>query len=149
VTRSSRSALKDLRWGVFWGFALALGFTAFAAIPAAIRALGPQDDWTAGLSFGELTMFYLGAGLLGGALVGLLRPFAQRWWGRRLLGIIVGLPVFFGGTAMVLDLSEWNRFMWVWMGIGGLIWAQVMSFVFEERSDSRRPTQRMRRWRGR
>jgi len=134
---------------VLWGLVLALGFTAFAAIPAAIRALVPQDNWTAGLSFGTLALFYLGAGLLGGALVGLLRPAAQHWWGRRLLGVVVGLPIFLGGTAMVLELSEWSRSMWVWMGVGGVIWAQVMSFVFEERSDSRRSTQRMRRWKGR
>jgi hypothetical protein len=147
VTRTWRSIREDLKWGVLWGGVLALGFTAFAAIPAAIRSLVPQDDWTAGLSFGKLALFYLGAGLLGGALVGLLRPAARHWWVRRLLGIVVGLPVFFGGTAMVLDLSEWSRAMWVWMGIGGLIWAQVMSFVFEERGVSERTTPRMRRWR--
>jgi hypothetical protein len=141
-----RRRLRDALWGAKWGARLAAAITVLAAIPALIRVFVPvSEPWKRNLSFPMLVAVYFVIGLSAGAVVGFFRDFAQRWWGRRVLGVIIGIP------CMVLVVAtfrpDWalSRAKVPGLVISGAIWGFCMSFAFEGVSP---PGPRARRSRG-
>jgi hypothetical protein len=137
-----RQRLRNAAWGAKWGAGLAAAITVLAAIPALIRAFVPVSEaWKQNLSFPVLVVVYFAIGLGSGAVVGFFRDFAQRWWGRRVLGLFIGIP------CMVLIVAtfrpDWalSRASIPGLVISGTIWGFCMSFAFEGVS----PPQRRRR----
>lgn len=119
-------------WGVAWGLFLAVAFTILGAILALIRALvGPAHGWQAGLSYLSVIGFYLVAGVVGGALVGLLYPLTRWWIGRRVAGIVVAVPITIAVRYTVYGPGLWTEAelqKWV---VTALIWGLAMSFAPE------------------
>jgi hypothetical protein len=139
-----RWRLRNAAWGARWGLGLAVALGAVAAIPALIRAFVPvSEEWKRNLSFPMLVLVYLGIGLGTGALVGFFRDIAETWWGRRVLGIVVGIPVM--GVIIAAFRPEWLRLDD--LVISGAIWGFCMSFAFEGVSPRRPRRPRRRGWR--
>lgn len=126
------SVKRNVRWGVLWGLYLAVAFSVVAAIPALIRAfLSSGSGWQKGLTFLEIIGFYLLAGVLAGAFVGLLRDLTKWWIARRLLGIIVGVPIMFGVRILVYGSGGWTgQDVRAWI-FAGVVWGVAMSFAPE------------------
>lgn len=64
---------------------------------------GDGSGLPSGLTYAELILIYLGAGIIGGALFGLLLPIGQRWYGAMLLGVLVISPLFLGQAYFASD----------------------------------------------
>jgi hypothetical protein len=93
----------DVTGGIVTGLFFATFFTAIATVILMVRG-GPTGE-TAKVWF-IVTGFYFGAGILGGALYGLLRPVQDRYWGQYLTAYLILFLVYGGGTATVLPLLE-------------------------------------------
>jgi hypothetical protein len=142
-TDGFRQRVRNAVWGAKWGVGLAAALSVVAAIPAMIRAFLPASEaWKRELSFPMLLAMYLLIGLSCGALVGFLRDIAEKWWGRRVLGLIIGIPI----TVLVIAAfrPEWFRVQS--LVIPGAIWGVCMSFAFEGVSPPARRRPRKRRF---
>lgn len=124
-----RAAGRNVRWGITWGLGIATALTLVVSVLAVIRGiLLPGVGWQRGFSFFQIIGIYLFGGIVSGALVGLLRP-ALRWWaGRRLAGMVAGVPLAFG-VGMAISGGEWTRYEAETWLITGLIWGFAMSFA--------------------
>lgn len=124
------SLRTNLAWGTKWGLGFAAGFTLLSAVPAVIRALvGTDIWWQKGLSFLSIVGVYVFSGILGGIIVGLLRGILRWWWGRRLVGAIIGVPFGFAVRTMVHGWSG-PADLHIWL-IAGAAWGVMMSFIPE------------------
>lgn len=104
--RKKRHVLLDLRWGAVWGLLIALCLTVILAVLAAIQ--GPRLFESYGTSFLTVALLYLGGGLVGGLVVGLLRPLTRWRLGGVAMGILAALPVGLGVRLMQSGLEPWE-----------------------------------------
>jgi hypothetical protein len=146
-TDGFRQRVRNAVWGAKWGVGLAAALSVVAAIPAMIRAFLPASEaWKRELSFPMLVAMYLLIGLTCGALVGFLRDIAEKWWGRRVLGLIIGIPI----TVLIVATfrPDWalGRAQVPGLMISGAIWGVCMSFAFEGVSPPARRRPRKRRF---
>lgn len=142
-----RLRLKDALWGAKWGAVLAAGITAVATVLVFLRAFVPSPEpWKRDLSFPLLVAVYFVIGITAGAFVGFLRDLAMKWWGRRLLGLVAGIPI--AVLVIAAFRPDWalGRAQIPGLVISGAIWGVCMSFAFEGVSP---PSRRNRRRGGR
>lgn len=141
-----RPTRENVVWGIWWGARFGLAFSIIGIIPALIRAgVGTGVWWQKGLSFVALMALYLTTGLLGGAILGLLRNLVPLWWGRRLIGALIGVQFMFAVRLLIYGWNGWNReevVVWCVIGTG---WGLMMSFVPEADARERWPSTRGRR----
>jgi hypothetical protein len=131
----------DVAWGVTGGVAIALGFCAIAAIPAALGLLLVLltliSQWSAiatsffvaevipeALALLLVFPLYLAAGVVGGAIVGALRPLARWRLGSTVLGMIAGTIAYWSTGPVVavfteMDALSMEHFL-LSLGIGSL-----------------------------
>jgi hypothetical protein len=88
---------RDLRWGLGNGLFYAAGFSALVLVLALFR--GSTDYPEYGTTTWRVIRVYFAAGVLGGLLVGWLRPITSHRWGARTVGALVGTVVY--GSAML------------------------------------------------
>jgi hypothetical protein len=100
ISRSSIGA--DIKWGLSWGFWLAGGFSLLGS--ALFLLQGTVLGHPSRFSFPLVILGYLAMGVIGGLLIGVLRPFAQGRIGATILGIIIGIVVY--GIAMIVAVGE-------------------------------------------
>jgi hypothetical protein len=82
---------------------------ALAAVTLTIGTFGGRASAAAAASTWLLAAaFYLVAGILGGALYGLLRPLRDRYLGRLLTAYLILVLVYGGGTAALWPLLREN-----------------------------------------
>ena len=86
-----RDLSQDLGWGIFWGLALAVGVTIVLVVLYALSGAQLFEDHDT--TFGGVVAVYFGGGLVGGAVVGLLRPLTRWRWGAAAVGVVAALPV--------------------------------------------------------
>lgn len=131
----------DAAWGVEAGLRMALGFCAMAAIPVALIlvlvVLTLISQWTgvatsffvaetipAALTFLLVFPLYLAAGVVGGAVVGALRPLARWRLGATLLGMIAGTIAYWSMGPVVAAVTEMDALslehLLLSVGIGSL-----------------------------
>lgn len=145
-----RAAGRNIRWGVIWGFGIAVALSLVAITWGGLRAvLLPDTEWPKGVHLLGIIGVYLFGGLVAGGLVGLLRP-ALRWWlGRRIVGIFVAVPIMFGVRTAVSGLGGWTRLEAENWLITAVIWGFIMSFGPERwEHDGQRLLERIERERG-
>lgn len=97
-----RDVGEDLGWGMLWGLGYAVVVSAIATAVFAIVWLGGSEQAAGEPTLLSVLAAYLTAGVVGGCLVGLLRPLAYWPLGAMVLGFIVGLPIY-GSIAVALD----------------------------------------------
>ena len=126
------TAFGNVAWGVAWGLFLAACFTVIAAVPALIRALiGPAHAWQKGLTFFAIIGVYLFGGIFGGAVVGVLRPVSRWWVGRRLIGVVVAVPVTIAIRYAVYGWRPWSEAELENWTFTAIVWGLAMSFAPE------------------
>jgi hypothetical protein len=124
--------LGNVAWGIVWGLFLAACFTVIAAVPALIRALiGPAYAWQKKLTFLAIIGVYLSSGIAGGAVVGLLRPLSRWWMGRRLIGVVVAVPITIAIRYAVYGWQPWSAPELEKWTFTAVIWGLAMSFAPE------------------
>ena len=85
------TAIRD---GILRGLLIATAFSAFVLLTAASR--DPREPvW-------QIVGYYYAAGLLGGAIFGLLRPWQNRYAGKLLTAYLVLFLIYGGGTTVFL-----------------------------------------------
>ena len=84
----------NLRWGIQGGLFFAAIYIAWVTILFLVRGREPFDRL--GVNLPVVVAVYLAGGVLSGAVIGLLRPFATRKVGAYLISIIAALPVLTG-----------------------------------------------------
>ena len=101
--RRSPALATEILKGVAFGLALGI-FTAGAAALRLVFA-GQGTPWREVLRlYGVAVAFYLGAGVLGGMLYGILAPIRHLYLGKCLTAYLILLLVYAGGSAVVLPL---------------------------------------------
>lgn len=113
----------NVRWGVAIGVLGAIGLSMMAALPVAfilvLVLLTYASQWsgiattffvpeTARIGWSVLLVFplYLMAGVVGGTILGLLRPLGRWRLGATLIGMIVGTIAFWAMTPVVAAFTE-------------------------------------------
>ena len=91
---SRRRPFGDLKWGLGWGVGLAVFFSLYVAVLFVLDRIGTDNPSMGAQAFLLVIAAYLGGGLLGGVIAGLLRP-ASRWpLGAMAMGILIAFPAF-------------------------------------------------------
>ena len=110
--RRTRNRSDDLRWGIRWGLVMAGLYSALVIVFALVQGSLRFDRYGANLF--QILLGYLAAGLLGGAIVGWLRPFNDSAWGRAFIGLLASVPVFSAFMVVLSGLpSQWTRNDWL------------------------------------
>jgi len=100
VLRSSIGS--DIKWGLSWGLWLAGGFSLLGTALFVLQGtvLGNPSRF----SFPLVILGYFAMGVMGGVLVGVLRPLGQGRVGATILGIISGILVY--AIAIIVAVGE-------------------------------------------
>jgi hypothetical protein len=113
MNRHNRRLTEDLRIGIRVGLSLSVAFSVLAAMAFVIllinREAGALKRDT-GLNFPEILLLYVAGGLVGGVLIGLLRPLRSTAVGSFVLGSISAFPCFMGYILMTSPRTEWYPF---------------------------------------
>ncbi|MDF1501819.1 hypothetical protein [Roseisolibacter sp. H3M3-2] len=106
-TRAEPRIVGDVRLGIGWGLAFAVGFSLIAL---ASFALGdPRQFARMGVTPATTLAAYLFGGVVGGTLVGLVRPLARWRAGAGVVGVVACLPLSLGFlVAMDGAPSHWT-----------------------------------------
>ena len=95
------------------GLSFSVAFSVLAAMAFVIllinREAGALKRDT-GLNFPEILLLYVAGGLVGGVLIGLLRPLRSTAVGSFVLGSISAFPCFMGYILMTYPRTEWYPF---------------------------------------
>lgn len=83
--------LPDIRWGVQRGLNIATLFSLYAVITRLVAGPSAFDQYH--MNVVTLVGIYIGGALLGGTLVGLMRPMTTNPFGAILVGFIVAAPI--------------------------------------------------------
>jgi integral membrane sensor domain MASE1 len=83
------------------------------------------------LTFLAIIGVYLFGGFVGGAVVGLLRPVSRWWVGRRLMGVVVAVPITLGIRYAVYGWHPWSGTELENWTFTAVIWGLAMSFAPE------------------
>jgi hypothetical protein len=97
----------NLRWGLGWGLAYAILYS-LVAIGLNLLSGGATAE-AYELSIWAIIGTYFATGIMGGILVGLLRPLLTSVWGAMLVGVMIAFPVLVGfGTALYGLPNQWE-----------------------------------------
>jgi hypothetical protein len=101
-----RDLVQDLGWGIFWGLAFALILTIVLVVLYAVNGaeLFESHDTT----FAGVVAVYFGGGLVGGAVVGLLRPLTHWRWGAAVVGVLAAMPIGLAGRLLRYGFDPWG-----------------------------------------
>lgn len=121
----------NLLWGVRYGCIFAACYCAIALVIFAVG--GEQSYRSYGVTFGQTIALYITGGLLGGAVVGLLRPLTKTWLGAAFVGVVAAIPISWMGMRAVGVTSRGELLVGVgvlslgWGVIGGLSMHRIFS----------------------
>jgi hypothetical protein len=111
---------RDLRWGIGWGLFAACFYSLVALGIYAFQGSRPFESKD--ITLGSTVAVYIVGGLLGGTVVGLLRPLGKRRAGAMLLGVIAMIPVSIGFVFILFGpISRWG---------GGELFGVLFTAVF-------------------
>ena len=105
MKRARRELLRDIKWGIGWGLWLASGFSVIVVVLAGFR--GSTDYPELGLTTPRIIALYYLLALIGGSVVGILRPFTKSKLGGFVVGSIIGTLVY-GGAGFAIKDVEWQ-----------------------------------------
>lgn len=111
-----RSLREDTLWGVRRGLALACLYSAYVIVMAGMQRSAQLDAY--GANVYELLLIYFVGGLVGGAVIGALRPLNSTAAGGTFIGALASIP-FWVGTLMLFAgvPTRWDKGDWVVLSI--------------------------------
>jgi hypothetical protein len=114
-----RHSRRDLAWGVRVGAKMGGVYGAFAAVMmVSTGAISKLTSWEIASILGG----YLAAGVVGGIVVGALRPYTRRPLGVAVTGAAVGIPVFAVMDTVIFGLpTQWNGAQWATLFIAAVL----------------------------
>ena len=101
--RTSGELRDDLKWGINWGLWMAAAFSAIAVVMTGFRGSPHYPNF--GLSIYSVVLLYVALGLIGGALLGFLRPFTRTRSGGFFVGWLIGSLVYGGAGLFIPDVT--------------------------------------------
>lgn len=109
--RHKSSLAEDVRWGMGYGIFMAGFYSVIAVVSLLIHGVAPLSQFSTAL--GSAVLFYFASGVLGGVILGILRPLTQNVFGAMLAAIPIAL-VALTGAWVVAEGSPlyWNRDRW-------------------------------------
>lgn len=123
---------KNISWGTKWGLSAALFFGAWITIVRFASGTQPFDE--VGMSYGTTIAAYFAFGLLGGVLLGFLRPLASTRLGSAITGWLLAIVVYTGfGTLLDIPPWRWDTFMLIIVLIGSLLVGAPTGVVYWRR----------------
>ena len=97
---SKRDVLADLKWALGWAVGMATALSAlvvFLALLQGSAVFAKRTDYlNVRLTAGEIIRAYFGVALVGGIVLGWLRPWTRRHAGAVVVGMLVGTIVYAG-----------------------------------------------------
>lgn len=133
------SIASGIRYGLAFG-------TVFAAWASAAYLSGANPSWSReGISWPMVLLFYLGGGILTGAIVGALRSIAKSRAGSAFVGAVAGVPLGLAIRLAMAGVNNWrildaafiSIFALAMGGGAGLVLHDVFSDEDETRSGAR------------
>ena len=107
-----RRIVANVRWGVGNGVFFAIFFSAIAFVTFLHHGARPFLEKH--VTFGAVILVYFIGGVLGGAVLGLLRPLSRFFLGALVVGTIVGFVLFASIMIAVQGLpTTWDRSIWL------------------------------------
>ncbi len=98
---------KNLKWGVGMGLIMAGFFAAYVSILFLLNGDRLREKYDT--TWAAIVLGYLGCGLFGGFILGVLRPFAVWAVGEAIIGFFIG-AIFSVMITIALDgFSVWNN----------------------------------------
>lgn len=126
VSEFERNSLQNIRWGVGWGLRLAGLFALLAILAVPIRVFSEGGGILDASQLLALTLvIYLLSGIVGGGIVGFLRPFTGRWVGAVLVGFLAGVPIALGVLLAVGGLDVFGLPVILASAGMALLWSMV------------------------
>jgi peptidoglycan/LPS O-acetylase OafA/YrhL len=113
MNRHNRRLTGDLRIGIRVGLSFSVAFSVLAAIAFVILLMNGEASAIkrdTGLNFPEIILLYVVGGLVGGVLIGLLRPLRSTAVGSFVIGTISAFPCFMGYILMTDPRTDWYPF---------------------------------------
>jgi hypothetical protein len=111
--------IAEIRAFIFTGATFA---TLFSAIAVVVTMVAPGTPRKAGLSLWQIVGAYYVGGLSGGAILGLLLPFARTRIGAPIVGFLTMLPLAFSLFVSMIKRSEWFP--------AGLVMSTIFALLF-------------------
>jgi hypothetical protein len=109
----NRRLTEDLRIGIRVGLSFSAAFSVLAAMAFLVLLVNRQAGALkreTGLNFPEIILLYVVGGLVGGILIGLLRPLRSTAVGSFVIGTISAFPSFLGYILMTYPRTDWYPF---------------------------------------
>ena len=119
----------NIRWGIRWGTTLASIYSLLALV---INGLSAGEAFSRkGITLGQTIALYMASGVIGGIVVGLLRPVMKTRFGASAVGVVAAIPLSVGISILRSGSpSGWNDETWVptliTAGVLGGLGAQVL-----------------------
>ena len=117
--------VANIRWGVWWGLRLAAFFTAVVVLE--YIALGAAPFAHIGMSLLSTIGTYFVVGVTAGAVVGMLRPFTNTFYG----SVSVGIAGAFVGAVVIVSMksgppNHWGYVEWATVVIGAVVYGAYL-----------------------
>jgi multisubunit Na+/H+ antiporter MnhB subunit len=154
VGRSAGEVRADIRWAVGRALVLAVTFGLFAFL---VNSLYGGEAFEAHLHAtpGQVLATYLASALVGGLLIGLLRPVFRHWWGAAIGGFVGGAILALSMVALDMLRGQWKSSHWIivpiyaaTVGVAvGLAWFKRFSSGKDRDAGGQKPTRQQRRHR--
>lgn len=84
--------LRNIRWGLSWSLSLAAIWCAYVCVLSVVRGSTRFDAY--GTTLWMIVAVYIVNGVMGGIILGALRPIATSRLGAILVGVAVAIPFF-------------------------------------------------------
>jgi hypothetical protein len=115
---------ENTLWGVRRGLALACVYSAYVIVVASMQRSIWLDGY--GATVYELLLIYFAGGVIGGAVIGVLRPLNSNAAGGALIGALASVPFWVGTLIPVAGMpTRWDKGDWIVLfilvGLGALV----------------------------
>ena len=125
TTRRESSFEENLHWGIRRGLGVATLYSAYVLVMAILQRSLHFEAY-GGANVFQFVLIYAVGGLLGGAIIGALRPLNATAAGGALVGALASVPFCMGALMLLEGIpTHWPRGMWVLLaifsGVGALL----------------------------
>ena len=122
------SLAENIEWGLWYGVAMACAYSAIAILLFLIR--GPRAFIHNGISLVSTIAVYLIGGILGGLMLGALRPLTRYFLGVLLVAIPVSAPLFGGILVATKGVPwQWSEKTWITFVIATCFFGPFFGFI--------------------